>query len=267
MKCSVAAIQFHAHWGDKEYNRKTAAALVEKAAKAGAELVVLPELWNSGYDASDFRHLPEQAEPLTGPSVQLLKDLAVAHHLTIGGGSVVEDRHGKLYNTSVCISPQGQVEEKYRKAHLFLQEKDYFSPGDEWTMVEDVPLLAGLSLGMAICYDLRFPEFFRNMALRGSRFFSVPMAWPRVRLEEYLVLARSRALENRSILIAANHSGPEMSGHSAVISQTGAILAQCGDEDGFALAEIDMDSFLHSQKHQDITDRRQFLDEIDDNLL
>ncbi len=267
MKCSVAAIQFHAHWGDKKYNRKIAAALVEKAARAGAELVVLPELWNSGYNASDFRRLPEQAEPLTGPSVQLLKDLATVHHLTIAGGSVVEDRHGKLYNTSVCISPQGMVEEKYRKTHLFSQEKDYFSPGDEWGIVEDLPLLAGMNLGMAICYDLRFPEFFRNMALRGCRFFSVPLAWPRVRLEEFRILAQARALENRSILIAANQSGGEMCGHSMVLSQTGAILAQCGDEDGFALAEIDMDSFLHSQRHQDITDRRQFLDEIDDNLL
>ena len=269
MKMHVAAVQLQAVWGDKTHNLQTVERIAAEAAQSGVNFLVLPELWNSGYDTRYFSQLPEQAEDLNGASVSFLKDLARRYKLSIGGGSLVEARHGKLYNTSLFIDPKGEILAKYRKTHLFGEEKDFFSPGDEWTIVSDEQNFADFSIGMAICYDLRFPELFRNMALRGCRMFTLPVAWPISRREEYVVMSRARAIENRALLVSANLIAADgsLSGSSMVISPVGRVLASCQMEEGYAAAVIETEEVFDPNKFNSINDRRQFLDEIDDNLL
>ena len=158
MKLHLAAIQYQAQWGEKTANRQRVEQILREAIQAGADFLVLPELWNSGYDTRRFPELPAQAEDLNGPSVSFLRDFARQNQIFIGGGSIVESRRGKLYNTSVFIGRDGTLLAKYRKTHLFGEEKQYFSPGDEWSIVQEEQSLGPLQVGMAICYDLRFPE-------------------------------------------------------------------------------------------------------------
>lgn len=269
MKIVVAAIQLEALWGDKPYNLQIASTVMEKAVGCGATLLVLPELWNTGYDPSQFQHLPMYAEDFNGPSIEFLKDFAKQHGVTIGGGSFVEAKHGKLYNTSIFVSSSGDVLAKYRKVHLFGEEKQYFTAGDTWTILPQFQSMDAISFGMTICYDLRFPEFYRNMVLRGCRIFSVPVAWPAVRKAEYVLLAQARAIENRSVIISANLFADDgkQCGHSMVVSPYGELLAICQEKTGYALATIETEDLLDQHKFMAIRDRRQFLDEIDDNLL
>lgn len=269
MKIKVAAIQLQAIWGEKAHNLRRAEAIMEDAISAGADFLVLPELWNTGYDTEHFSDLPGLAEEGKGPGLSFLKEFSKRHKVFIGGGSMVEARHGNLYNTSFFIAPDGEILGKYRKTHLFGQEKEYFSPGEEWMIVEDEERLGNLRVGMAVCYDLRFPELFRNMVLRGARLFTLPVAWPSIRESEYILLARARASENRSILVSANLSNPQktLAGKSLVVSQFGEVLDCCTEAEGYAVASIDLTELLDPQKFFPLNDRRQFLDEIDNNLL
>ena len=269
MKVAVAAVQLEAVWSDKPKNLQMAAMVMDQAVEAGASLLVLPELWNSGYDPTQFRDLPLQAEDLNGPSIEFLKDFARRRQVMIGGGSFVEAKHGKLYNTSVFISAKGEILAKYRKAHLFGEEKQYFTAGDAWTIIPQLQEMGGICFGMATCYDLRFPEFYRNMALRGCRMFSVPVARPTVRQAEYIILVRARAVENRSVVISANlfSDNGTQCGHSMVVSPYGELVAVCSEKNGYAIATVDTCELLDQHKRTAIQDRRKFLDEIDDNLL
>ncbi|MDO4732733.1 MAG: nitrilase-related carbon-nitrogen hydrolase [Bacillota bacterium] len=269
MKINVAAIQIQGIWGDKAHNLQRVELIMEEALRRGADFFVLPELWNSAYDDEHFAELPEMAEDVNGPSLSFLREKARKHGVFIGGGSIVESRHGKLYNSSFFINPAGEILGKYRKAHLFGREKEYFSPGEEWGILSDEQNLPELRVGMAICYDLRFPEFFRNMVLRGARLFTLPVAWPDCRREEYILMTRARAAENRSVFVSANLRDKEgkLAGSSLLVSQFGEILDLCKEPEGFAFAQIDLDKLLDPNAFFPLNDRRQFLDEIDDNLL
>jgi len=269
MKIKAAALQFGVRVHEKAYNTGKARQLLEQAAEAGARLVVLPELWNCGFDTA---HLEESAEELSGPSITMLREYAAARRIAVVGGSVIEKKQGRFYNTSVLLDQSGAMAAKYRKAHLFTygwREQEYFSPGDEWTLCP-TPGAEGLTLGMSICYDLRFPEFYRNMALRGAKLFSVPVAWPQARADEYELFCRARAAENRAYLIAANYSDNgdgEYCGHSLIVDPYGRVLARGDEGEGVVWAELDTEVF-HSQRiFNPLADRRQFLDEIDNNLI
>lgn len=226
----IASIQLSAVEGHKE---KT----LEKAARAVAEcrdadLVILPEIWNLGFMSFD-RYAPE-AEDMGGPTPTLMRNLARENHIFLHTGSFVEADNGNYYNTSLLVSPDGEILTKYRKIHLFgynSQETQILSPGDE-VVVADTPLG---KIGMATCFDLRFPELFRAMTDKGAEMFLVCSAWPYPRLEAWLMLNRVRALENQAFLISANSSGinrgNRFAGHSMVVDPWGTILAGAGDEE------------------------------------
>ncbi len=269
MKIKAAALQFSVRVQEKDNNIAKALTLLEQAAAAGAQVAVLPELWNTGFDIA---HLDQAAEELSGPSVSRLRQSAARLGLTVAGGSIIEKKQGLYYNTSVLLDRNGSLAAKYRKAHLFTygwREHDYFAPGDEW-QISPLPGGEGLLLGMSVCYDLRFPEFFRNLALRGAGLFSAPAAWPLARAEEYRLFCRARAAENRAYLISANwaDSGDgEYGGGSLIADPYGRILAQCGAGEGLALAELDTELLRGGLTFNPLADRRQFLDEIDNNLI
>lgn len=216
------------------------AAGVGEAASAGSHLVVLPEIWTPGYFAFDaYEPAAEHASTIRAHLAQL----AARHKIHLHGGSFVERRNGLLYNTSVLFGPDGEVLGEYRKMHLFgygSREPDVLSPGTTPTVV-DTELGP---VGMAVCYDLRFPELFREMTDRGAEMVLVASAWPHPRSDAWMTLAKARAIENQVFVVAANGvgptaSGPSLCGASAIYDPWGIAIARGGDDPTVVTAAID----------------------------
>jgi len=244
----VAAIQMNST-GDRPRNRATAERLVRAAAADGARLVVLPEKWNVLGTAQE---LADGAEPLDGPSTTWARELARELRIDLVAGSIVEQREdGRRANTSVHVGPDGAVVAVYRKLHLFdvevagvaYRESDTEDPGEE---IVTSALEDGTKLGMAICYDLRFPELFRILVQNGARVFALPSAFTLATTRDHWkVLIRARAIENLCFVVAANQIGEHApgrasGGRSMVVDPWGTVLATAVDDEGYALAELDL---------------------------
>ncbi|MDP8943403.1 MAG: carbon-nitrogen hydrolase family protein [Actinomycetota bacterium] len=245
----AAAVQLNST-ADKERNLATAERLTRDAAGAGAELVVLPEKFNAlGSDDE----MAAAAEPLDGPTVRWARELARELRIDLVAGSIVERRPGreKLSNTSVHAGPDGDVRAVYRKIHMFdvvvggtqYRESATEEPGEEI-------VLSGLGdavpLGLAVCYDLRFPELFRILAVRGARVIALPAAFTKVTgRAHWEVLIRARAVENQAFVVAADQVGAsrpgrESFGGSMIVDPWGEVLALAPDEECFVAAELDL---------------------------
>jgi deaminated glutathione amidase len=246
----AAAIQLNSN-PEKDRNLAIAGSLMRDAAAAGANVIVLPEKFNVLGSPDDLR---AGAEPVPGPTTQWAGELCGELGVWLVAGSIVERIEGddKLRNTSALIGPDGGIHAVYRKIHLFdvevggmvYRESDAEAPGDE-VAVADVD---GVELGMAVCYDLRFPELFRIMAVRGARVVSLPAAFtvPTGRAH-WEILVRARAIENQIFVIAAGQIGRhppdhESYGHSMIVGPWGDVLAEAPDEVGFIAADLDLDS-------------------------
>jgi len=270
MKIKAATIQFDVTEGDRDYNMRRAEEYLRAAAKDGAELLILPEMWNSGFD---FKRLLEYAEDFNGETVSFLRELARSLNVYLIGGSFAEKKNGKFYNSCPVIDGTGNIIAKYRKVHLFshyLNEHRYFCPGEEWGFAEYAKDGEKVTLGLNICYDLRFPEFARNLALRGAKIFTVPAGWPCSRISEFELLCRARAVENRIFLICANYTDTRKKtycGNSMIVSPFGEIIAKLENAEGYVIGEMDLAVLDDPSTFNSIADRRQFLDEIDDNQL
>lgn len=216
--------------------------LIEKAA-AGADLVVLPELWHVG--AFDIDAAREHAQSIDGPLVQALGALAGEYRIWLHGGSFCEvDDDGSHYNTSVLFAPDGELVASYRKVHLFGFDggETVLMSGGEELVVVDTPLGA---TGLATCYDLRFPELFRALTEGGATAFLIASGWPTPRIEHWDVLTRARAIENQAWLLACNEVGRQdtvqLGGHSIAVSPTGSVVAQAGEGEQILVVEVDPD--------------------------
>lgn len=235
----VAAVQFEAG-PDADENAERMVERVREAAERGADLVVLPEIWNVGYFA--FDSYEAGAEPIDGPTVTRLRDLADGQSIYLHAGSVVERDGEDLYNTSALIGPDGALLDTYRKVHLFgygSEEQDLLTPGERIVTVETDLATFGLST----CYDLRFPALYRAMVDRGVECFLVASAWPSARLEHWQLLTRTRALESQTFLVAANLAGTngdvDLAGQSAVVDPWGVPIANAGGGERTVLADVD----------------------------
>lgn len=269
MIVNAATIQFDVLAAQVDHNMKKAEQLVAQAAAQGAELILLPELWNTGYALESLAHLAEDSR---GPAVELLRTLAAQYRTTIVGGSIAEAKHGQVYNTSFVLGPKGQIITKYRKVHLFtyyMKEHLYFTAGDELASFALTKDGESVNVGLCICYDLRFPEIFRNLALRGAKLFCVPTAWPAPRLREYELFCRARAAENRAFVLAANYTDTAdgvYAGGGLIAAPDGETLIRGENYEGVYQARMDFDSYRDSIFNS-LADRQPFIDEIDDNLL
>jgi 5-aminopentanamidase len=171
----VAVAQIALAVGELDANRKAVRAAVAEAAAAGARLVVLPELADSGYsffDADEARSLASSAE--SGPTLREWRSLAATHDVTIVGGFCELAPDGKLYNSAAIVDAAG-TKAVYRKAHLWDAEKTIFTPGDSPPPVVELPFGR---VGLMICYDMEFPEWVRLAALRGADLIAIPVNWP-----------------------------------------------------------------------------------------
>jgi len=246
----AAAVQLNAT-EDAARNLHTADRLTREAVAQGAELVVLPEKWSLlGHDEA----MAELAQPLDGETVTWARQIARELGIDLVAGSIVERAvaEEKRFNTSVHIAPDGQLRAAYRKIHLFdvevdgraYRESDTVDPGREIVVSG---LAGGARLGMSVCYDLRFPELYRILAVGGAEVFSVPSAFTLTTTRDHWEpLVRARAIENQAFVIAANQVGPHPGGYrsggrSMIVDPWGIVLAQAPDVEAVIVAELDVD--------------------------
>jgi predicted amidohydrolase len=246
----VAAVQLQST-EDMDRNLADADRLTRAAAEDGAELVVLPERLDIRGSAADYAAL---AEPLDGRPVSWARDTARELGIDIVAGSVAERREGheRVANTSVHAGPDGELKAIYRKIHMFdvevggvaYRESEHSEAADEIVLSETAQ---GLGLGLTICYDLRFPELYRILALRGARIVAIPAAFTRVTGEAHWeILLRARAIENQVFVIAPGQGrlpGPDRDsyGNSMIVDPWGEVLARAGGEGAcFVAADLDL---------------------------
>jgi deaminated glutathione amidase len=244
----AAAVQLNST-ADRDRNLEVAGRLVREAAADGAELIVLPEKWPllAGPD-----QLRAGAEPLDGPALDSAAGWARELGVHLVAGSITERVEGRerLSNTSVLIGPDGERAGLYRKIHMFdvdvggvaYRESETEEPGDEIVVAEAGPVPIGLS----VCYDLRFPELYRILAIRGARVITVPAAFTeRTGRDHWEVLLRARAIENQVFVVAADQIGEapphyRSFGRSMIVDPWGVVLAQAPDTECFVAADLDL---------------------------
>ncbi len=281
----VAAVQLNST-ADRAANLASADRLARAAAVDGAKLIVLPEKWSVIGSEQDLRAGAEELNVAggdlagsagggqggasddrggsagsgeerggsgDGPAIAWARGLARELEIDLVAGSIAERVRGreKLANTSVHVDPQGEVKAVYRKVHMFdveidgrtYRESDVEEPGEEVVLSRTAD---GVELGMSICYDLRFPELFRILAVRGARVIALPAAFtlPTTR-DHWETLVKARAIENQAFVIAANQIGPHpggmrSGGRSMIVDPWGVVLAQAPDREGYIAAELDL---------------------------
>jgi len=233
---------------EKPRNLATAERLVRAAAADGAGLVALPEKWNLLAGGTE---LLAGAEALDGPSLTAARGWARELGINLLAGSIAEQGpEGKAFNTSVLIGPAGEDLATYRKIHMFdvdvggvsYRESEHEEPGEE---IVTAPL-GEITAGLSVCYDLRFPELFRILAVRGARLLTIPSAFTRATgRDHWEVLLRARAIENQAFVLAPNQIGEapphfDSYGRSMIVDPWGAVLATAADEECFAAADLDL---------------------------
>jgi deaminated glutathione amidase len=245
----AAAIQMSST-PNKAENLETAERLMRQTVAAGAELVALPELFSCHGLEKAYR---ENAEPVPGPTTGVLGELARELRVYVLGGSILEGEPGaeRLHNTSTFFDPSGELTAAYRKIHLFdvkAPDRDYLESNTVAPGREIVTAKAGpATLGLSVCYDVRFPELYRLLALRGAEILAVPAAFTlQTGKDHWELLLRARAVENQAYVIAPAQWGQKADGRwtygrSMIVDPWGTVLATCPDRDGFALATIDLD--------------------------
>ncbi len=242
----AAAVQLNSN-GDKAGNLAAAERLVRAAAADGAELVALPEKWNL---LAGGEELAAGAETLDGQSLTAARGWARELGIHLLAGSIAERAEEKAFNTSVLIGPDGADLAVYRKIHLFdvdaggvsYRESEHEQAGSEIVSAA----VGDIELGLTVCYDLRFPELFRILAVRGAELIAVPSAFTAATgRDHWEVLLRARAIENQVFVLAPNQVGeapPHYSsyGHSAIIDPWGTVLAIAPEEECFVTADLDL---------------------------
>jgi predicted amidohydrolase len=246
----VAAVQLNST-ADQAANRAVADRLTRAAAADGASVIVLPEKWTAMGTDED---LLAAAETLDGRTVEWARSLARELRVDLIAGSLVERVAGqeKLANTTVHVDPRGELKAVYRKLHMFdvevagrsYRESDLEQPGEEIVLSQSEQ---GVELGLSICYDLRFPELYRILAVRGARVFPLPAAFTLATTRDHWeTLIRARAIENQAFVVAANQvgshpGGSRSGGRSMIVDPWGLVLAQAPDGEGHIVAELDLE--------------------------
>jgi deaminated glutathione amidase len=246
---------------DFDRNLERADRLTRAAAADGARLVVLPEKWSAlGRGEAQV----DGAQPIDGPAISWARAAARELGIDLVAGSFSErgtdpSRPGRLRNTSVHVGPDGEVHATYRKVHMFdvtvegtvYRESEHEDAGEELVVS---PTADGVELGLSICYDLRFPELYRILAIRGARVFTVPAAFtvPTTR-DHWEILLRARAIEDQAFVVAANQIGEHQpglrsGGRSMIVDPWGIVLVQAPDREGHVVADLDLEAQARTRR-------------------
>jgi predicted amidohydrolase len=245
----AAAVQLTAT-DDTDRNQATADRLTREAAGRGAELVVLPEKWTV---LGTAEQIAAGAQPLDGSAITWARRVARELRIDLVAGSIAElvPGHEKTFNTSVHVGPDGELRSVYRKIHMFDVEVDgvvYAESANEDAGEEIVvtELADGVGLGMTICYDLRFPELHRILAVRGAQVIAAPSAFTLATTRDHWeVLIRARAIENQCFIVAPNQIGAHpggfrSGGRSLIVDPWGLVLASAPDAETVIVADLDL---------------------------
>ncbi|MFS0645104.1 carbon-nitrogen hydrolase family protein [Siminovitchia sp. 179-K 8D1 HS] len=245
----VAAIQLNSQNSKKE-NISKAVQFIKEAAMMGAEFVVLPEYVDFIGDDSEKVKL---GETIPGPTSEAFSKIAKECNIYLNCGSILERaENDRVFNTSILINGNGEIVKTYRKIHLYdadfegrfsIKESDTILPGNEVVTAET----SFGTIGMTICYDIRFPELFRSLALQGSKVIFVPAAFPLYTgAHHWEILLRARAIENQCYIVAAGQFGPAPPDHvefgnSMIIDPWGTVLARAPERETIVIQDIDLD--------------------------
>jgi omega-amidase len=243
MEVIIALAQMNIALGKPEQNTFTARKLAAEAAAQGADVLLLPELWATGYDLD---RIVEYATPLdTG-------HLARLHGLYLTGTALESNPYGKPFNTAALYGPDGARLGAYRKVHLWapLGEVEHMTPGDILPAFD----LPWGRVALAICYDLRFPELWRCYADAGALLILIPAEWPERRVEHWRLLLRARAVENQLFIVGCNRVGgggdvqDPFGGHSAAVDPWAHVLVEGSTEPGLFLATVNLDEVARARR-------------------
>lgn len=240
-KIRVSLLQIHIEAGDPEANfRKVEARLKEAVSGPNPpDVLLLPEMWNTGYALDRIRELADRQGERT---ISLLSRFSREHGVNIIGGSIADTIGGQVRNTIYVFDRKGEVIADYSKIHLFrlMEEEKHLTAGERSGGFK----LEGVPAGMMICYDIRFPELSRKLALSGAKVLFVPAEWPKPRLHHWRTLLQARAIENQMYVAACNRmgssDGTDFFGHSLIIDPWGEIIAEAGEDETIVTAELDM---------------------------
>lgn len=255
----IALAQFDVKSGETDANLATASKYVTLAARRGAKLVVLPELWSSGYDLERSQMHARVSQEKVLPA---LTNLARRHQLYILGSVLRANARHEVFNSAVLLDPGAGPTRVYRKIHLFgpMLENQFLTPG-RTTPIFQLPFG---TTALAICYDLRFPELFRKYALKGTQLVILCAQWPAIRLEHWRTLVRARAIENQFFMAACNRTGTSQgtrfAGHSMIVDPWGNVLREGTGEAALLTADIDFRAVDESRSRiSTLSDRQPLL--------
>lgn len=233
----LGCIQLQVAFGDVEKNFSRVEELVREAANKGAEIVILPEMWNTSYALEKLEGLADvDGERTKAFLSQLAKEL----YVHIVGGSVATKKGDKFYNTMLVYNNEGELVGEYDKAHLFrlMDEHLHLSSGNTQNNFK----LGDLDAAGVICYDIRFPEWLRLHALNGAKVLFVSAQWPTARIDHWKTLLQARAIENQCFVVAVNRisrNKDNFNGQSMVIEPWGEILWTGGEDEELAIVDVD----------------------------
>lgn len=237
MGWKVGCIQMDIAFGMPSENFTAAGNWFAKAAEAGCNVVVLPELWTTGYDLT---RLDDIAHHEGEDVIQFLKEEAKKHKFHIVGGSIAKQTDDGVKNTMFVVNKEGELVHEYSKLHLFqlMDEHKFLQAGDEAPVFS----LDGETAGSFICYDIRFPEWQRKAVMSGAKVLFVVAEWPKPRVDHWRALLRARAIENQSYVVACNRAGADQNnvfaGHSLIIDPWGETVVEGGVGEELMIGEI-----------------------------
>lgn len=255
----ILGLQFCPKINDKIANYQKVSHFLKENKDFQPDIVVLPEVFNTGLDCKAFE---QQAESIPDATTMFLAGFAEKYSTNIVGGSFIEKNfENKCKNTSLAIDRNGKILGKYSKIHTFghfeNSEGDFIEKGDKPVIIEtDVA-----RLGLSICYDLRFPELYRALTYKGAEILICAAAWPESRVDQLITLAKARAIENQCFLVLVNQTGKLSSnitnaGNSMVIGPRGDIIATLGADEGVLKVEINLSDMYDLRKEFPILEDR-----------
>ncbi len=254
MSLTISLAQLEWIFGDPDGNYLFADRSVRDAAENGSDLVLFPELWASGFDLGNAG---KYASPIDQGWFEKMRSLAIHYKIAVGG-TLLEDSGGKYFNTFALYDHTGTCLGSYRKIHLFrmLEEDRYLKQGEKIEVVET----PWGKLGLAICYDLRFPEVIREYCLQGAELILLSAEWPAKRIGHWEILLKARAIENQVFIAAVNKvgssQGAPLGGTSMVLDPMGEVLVQGGDQAALLTAEIDLEKVQKTRHWMPVFDDR-----------
>lgn len=250
----IACVQMDIVFGEPEKNYQQVLNYLTEAADNGADTIVLPEMWNTGYALTELNKLADN----TNRTVEMLKNFAKEKSVNIVGGSVSTEKNNGFYNTMYVVNKKGELVSEYDKAHRFglMDEHIHLEEGDTLGTFK----LDNVVYGGVICYDIRFPEWIRAQALNDAKLIFVSAEWPEPRIDHWRTLLQARAIENQCFIVGVNRIGSDpnnvFGGSTMVIAPWGEIRLDMKKEEGIGYVEIDLQEVEEVRKRIPVFDDR-----------